>query len=39
MYQKQQKKEILLCQLLKVLLIVEMQVDLQERCITQVVAM
>ena len=36
MYEKQQQKEILLCQLLKVLLFVEMQVHLQEGHITQV---
>jgi len=37
-YEKQQQKETLLCQLLKVLLFVEMQVDLQEGHIIQVIA-
>ncbi len=37
LYERQQRKEILLCQL-KVLLFVEMQMDLQEGSIVQVIA-
>ena len=38
LYERQQRKQILLCQLLKVLLFVEMQMDLQEGSIVQVIA-
>ena len=37
LYERQQRKQILLCQL-KVLLFVEMQMDLQEGSIVQVIA-
>ena len=37
-HERQQRKQILLCQLLKVLLFVEMQMDLQEERIIQVIA-